>query len=208
MGRTSEQRAAVIGAPKDHKFQLSTQAKCQNHKVKMYPMQSDDAPNHDLDCLKRKVNILDLGQTTMKQFARIQKMAADGDLSLKEVATLTAAIPDVLGLQRATLAGLSYTIAQAQAGQRDALNGALAPIKGVLKTLDTLAAAAETDQTRTEIARMVVEVGRLGVEVSLIIERMNRDNNGFWTSATGAAAAVAVALLFVFSGGRVRIPLS
>lgn len=174
----------------------------------MYDFQNDNASAHDLDRLKRVINIRDLGQTTMKQFAQIQKMAAEGDLSLQEVGLLIAAIPHALELQKETLEGLRHIAAQATANQKGALDRAVGPVLASLEALKSIAATAETDQARIELARMVVEVGTQGVEVSRIVAEINRNNNGFWTSAAGAAAAVAVALLFVFSGGRIRIPVS
>ena len=56
----------------------------------------------------------------------------------------------------------------------------------------------QTDDAKLILAEIAIKIGRLGLDMAKIIERMNKDNNSLWKRITGIAGAVVAAVVVVF----------
>ena len=163
-----------------------------------------ETKNADLNDLRKKAGVRNLGKMTAKQFGRVQKLAAEGELTLEQLKLLVRALPHFVALQKQTIEGLKKVVEGARESQREAIRAVSHALDAASRTLEILAGQAETDETRLKLAEQAVEVGRLGIEVGIIIAQMNRDNNSLWRTIAATAGFVTVALIVVFSGGRIR----
>lgn len=159
----------------------------------------------ELRDLKAKVGLRDLSKITLEQFAGIQKMAAEGDVTVEQMKQLVTALPHFVELQKQTIEGLKQVVDGVQEAQREALQSISQALEGASKTLQVLAEKVESDETRLKLAEHAISVGRLGLDLANIISGMNRDNNSLWRTLAMNIGVLAVALVFVFSGGRLRV---
>ena len=165
-----------------------------------------DAGSDDINDLKAKAGLRDLGRVTVEQFARVQKLAAEGELTLNQIKALVSALPQFVELQKETIEGIKQIVEGAKESQQAAIQAVSHSLNAASRTLEILAEKAETDETRLKLAEQSIEIGRLGIETANIIASMNKDNNNLWRMAVGAAGLVGAALIVVFSGGRISPP--
>ena len=146
--------------------------------------------NHDdLNGLKKKAGIHTLGKMTLEQFARVQKLAAENELTLEQLKQLVKALPHFVALQKQTIDGLKQVVEEAKESQREAIQAVSHSLTVASRTLEILAEKAETDEVQLKLAEQAIQVGRLGIEISNIIAQMNRDNNSLWGMIGGLPAS-------------------
>jgi len=155
----------------------------------------------ELAKLKDVTGVHDLEHASPQDVAKIDKMAAQGKLSLEQMELLVAAIPHFVELQKAAIQALQDTVAAARAVQKEALQAVGKSLDSASRILEQMASGVQTDEARMQIAGQAIEIGRLGLEVAKLIESMNKDNNSLYKYIAGAVAAVVIAVFLVFFSG-------
>ena len=157
---------------------------------------------HEIERLKKITGVTDFENASPEDVAKIDKMAAQGKLNLEQMKLLVEAIPHFVELQKTTIKALQDTVAAARDVQKEAIQSVGNSLNAVSRILEQLADTVQTDDARMKLAEIAIEIGRFGLEMAKILERMNKDNNSLWKWITGAVvtAAAAVVIIFVASG--------
>lgn len=165
-----------------------------------------DVEKNELDELKKVTNIHDFNKLSAEDITRIDKMAAEGKLSPKQMELLIGAIPNFIELQKTTIQALQEAIGSVREIQKDALNSMYSIVKSldsIVRIFEQLAGNMQTDEAKMQIANHSIEIGRLGLEMAKIIDSMNKDNNNLWKYITaGTVLAGSALLVYIIFAGR------
>ena len=118
-----------------------------------------------------------MANVSSEEFARIQKLAAEEQLSQEQVASAVPYIPNYRELQKESIQKLGAVIEKAGTSQQTALDIVRKSLDTQLRILEHMANSATTDETRLKLADITKEVGQNGRQIALA---MSQDNNQFW----------------------------
>lgn len=152
--------------------------------------------------LREATGITDFEDVSPEQFATVLKKAAEGSLTLEQLALLVQVMPQFVELQRQTIDGLKTVVEAAGGAQKRALKAVGRSLDAAGRALEALAQNAQDDTVRLELAKMALELGRMGLEIAKIVEGMNRDNNNLWKYVASVAGVVAVAVIVILRPPR------
>ena len=154
----------------------------------------------ELDKLKDIIDIHDFEHVSINDIVKIDKMAAQGKLSLKQIELLAEAIPDFINYQKATIQALQETIAAVRDTQKQAIYAVSKSLDSVSRILEQLASGVQTDEARMQMAKYAIEVGNLGLEVAKLLENMNKDNNATWKYIAGVlGVGITIGVIYIFA---------
>lgn len=165
----------------------------------------ETADSPTLDEAKSIAGLEDLDRVDLEEFARIHEKAAEGELNLEHVKLLAKHIPDFVQLQKDTVEGLRDIVQEATESQELALEEVGQSLDGLNETLTMLAESAESDDARIEIAKITRELGEISLKIGKIIREMNEDNNRFYGKVIAVGGGLALAVLVVLTGGKIRL---
>src|SRR5206468_4115562 len=129
-----------------------------------------------------------------QQFQGVMRKVREGELSLEQLTLFVQVAPHFVAFVGEMIRGLREVAERAQASQQSAFQ-TIGGLNRASNVLEFLARSAQTDEARVKVAELAVETVRLDNEVALIVERMNKDNNSFWSWLGGAAIGVALGAL-------------
>ncbi len=144
----------------------------------------------ELDKIKSKVGILDFTKATLEDFNKIQKYAADGEISKEQMTLLIGAMPHFVELQQGYVDGLKNVINSAKETQKDALRGIYSTLENITELLKTIVNKSDSEELHSKIADIALKLADYGIEVSKIIQETNKDNNNTWKYIAGGVSAV------------------
>ena len=150
-----------------------------------------------LERVLAKAGLAGIEEVTAQAIYRIEKLAAEREIPLEELAVLIKAVPDFVDLQKETIHGLLEVLSQVAANQEICAEAIRTSLERQYDILEVLARSAETDETRLKIAQSMREVG----EEALRIERMNRDNNGLGWRIVGGIVVIALSVVAILARG-------
>jgi len=140
--------------------------------------------------VKEITGIHDLEHASSQDVSKINELAAEGKLNIEQMKLLVEAIPHFVELQKEAVHALQDIVSAARDGQKEAIQSVSRSLDSASRILEQLASCVQTDEARIQMAGHAIEIGRLGLEVSKLVESMNRDNNSTWKYITGAVVLV------------------
>ena len=159
--------------------------------------------SQELEQFKEITGIEDLQNVSSEQFATIENLAGQGQLSPEQVASAVPYIPNLFELQKESIQKLGTVIETAGARQQAALDIVAKSLDTQFEILEDLSKSANTDETRLKLAEVIERVGQHGRDIALA---MNQDNNRTWRRiGKGLIFAGAVGALYFASRGRINL---
>jgi hypothetical protein len=143
--------------------------------------------DRELEQLKEITGLEDLANLSPKEFARIEKLAAEDQLSREQIASAVPHIPNFYELQKDSIQKLGAVIENAGTSQQTALDVVGKSLDSQFRILEHMAKSTATDETLLKLADITKEVGQDGRQIALA---MNRDNNQFWGNVAKGLLAV------------------
>ncbi len=112
--------------------------------------------------------------------ARVLRLSRKGFTDTKSI---LEAVSDFIEAQKFTVGSLTKMAETAKCNQREII----LTVKEIVSSLDLLCCVLKetskevhTEEARTRLSEISVELGKLGVELSSVLEKVNKSNNGFW----------------------------
>lgn len=155
-----------------------------------------------IDELKSISGVVDFGSLSKEDAARLLALIGEQKLSEAHIKALVEIAPAFLGFSSECLKAMSNVADGAKITQTEAISTIKKSISGLTDVLGRLAENAESDETREKIAFLLLEAGKLYVEMAKILKDMNKDNNDTWIKIAGILGTVlTVVITVVFGGG-------
>lgn len=133
------------------------------------------------------------------------KLAADERLKLPQLKTLIEIHPGIVQTAIEAIQSLTKVSETAGNSQIESVKILKESISGTTSVLKILAQNAESDNTREKIAELLIELAKQHRELSLITERMNRDNNKLWKKIALTIGGAAILVIGgVAAGGTLK----
>lgn len=161
--------------------------------------------NDLIEALKRKTGINDFKSVSSDQFKKIQEKVATHSISREEMQLLIEMMPNFVQLQQNYLDGLKLIINSAKETQKDALSGISKQLENITDLLKNIVDKAETEELRSKIADIALQLASYGVEIARILLEANKDNNSTWKEIAKMSAvvvSVVVGVLAIFSSSN------
>lgn len=153
--------------------------------------------------LKKIIGVKDFNNLSPNDVERILKLIGEQRLKEGQIKALLEIAPTFLKLATESLKTISNIADGAKDSQSDAMAAIIAAINGIAETLNILARSAETDYTREKIALLLIEAGKIYIELAKLSKEMNEDNNKVWkVLGMGALLALGAVLTALASNGR------
>jgi hypothetical protein len=160
--------------------------------------------DRELEEFKEITRTEDLDNVSSEEFARLEKLAAEDQLSREQIASVVPHIPNYYELQE-SIQKLGAVIEKAGTSQQTALDIVGQSLDSEFRILEHMTKSAVTDEMRLKLADITREVGHDGRQIALA---MRRDNNQFWGNVGKGLLAVgaigAAGALYFATRGRVN----
>lgn len=133
----------------------------------------------------------------LPKFGRAEEffeLLAEDKIKAAQLKTLIAIHPGIVNASAEAMKSIVSVSQTAGNSQVEAIKAMQSSLTGTLEAMHVLAQNAQSDSTREKLAELIIQLSKQHYEQSLIIERMNKNNNGLWkkmaVSIGGAAMLV------------------
>lgn len=139
---------------------------------------------NQIELLKNKTGVSTFNSISKEKFDEIQRMMiSENKFTQQELSLLVELMPNFVELQKDFIDAVKKIAEQAGSSQKSAFD----VIDKQMAILETLAKSAQTDETRSDIAKTLLKISE---NTNEILKEMNANNNEFWKYITGAAVAI------------------
>ena len=155
-----------------------------------------------LEKIKSILGINDISKMTDEDFVNLQSYIAKNEISKKEMERLVAAIPHIVQLQQRYAESLKSTIDSMKDSQTEAMRCISHSIDSIMGILKDIVSKSETEELRSKIADITLELAKYGLEYAKIVQEMNKENNNAWKYLVGSLAFLGACFVGYFAGKK------
>lgn len=155
-----------------------------------------------IEKIKAKLGLNDLSKLTDEDFATFQKYVVENEISKRQMEQFIAVIPHIVQLQQAYAENLKSTIDSMKDSQSEALKCISHSLDSIMSILRDILNKSETEELRSKIADITLELAKYGLEYAKIVQEMNKENNNAWRYVFGSLAFIGACIFGYFAGKK------